>query len=99
MNRMQSKMLAGALGALILMTGSARAGYMTAGAATPSYPSSPRVGGYVGGQTASGYYGGYILTEPTRSYRSSAGSFTKHRANPAYDPSGRHDGLARPWLR
>src|SRR5262245_49101821 len=45
------------------------------------------------------YYGGDSSSAPARSYTPSSGSMMRDRISSSSDPSGRHDGLARPWLR
>jgi hypothetical protein len=94
--------LYGVLGAIGFGTTSAQAQYMGS-APAPSYY-APSVsyygrGYYVAPQPAARYYGNYYFSAPARSYRPSSGSFTRGRVPSSYDPSGRHDGLARPWLR
>jgi hypothetical protein len=55
---------------------------------------APSGGYYYTPQPARTYYAPRFYA-PAPAYRSSAGS----RRSVPYDPTGRHDGLARPWLR
>jgi hypothetical protein len=44
-------------------------------------------------------YGRSIDPAPVRSHTPSWARTVRHRVGSSYDPSGRHDGLARPWLK
>jgi hypothetical protein len=103
MNRMRSMMLASVLGAFGFGTTSAQAQYM-GGVPAPSYSYAPSAayygpGPYVVPQPAPRYYRGYYFSAPAWSYRPSPGSVMHDRVSSSYDPTGRHDRLARPWLR
>ena len=54
---------------------------------------------YAAPQPAPLYYGRYIDPAPVRSHAPSRGSIMRNRVASSYDPTGRHDGLARPWLK
>jgi hypothetical protein len=73
-------------------------------APAPSYSYAPSAGYYSAGsyvipQPVPPDYGGYFFSAPAWSYRPSPGSFMRNRVSSSYDPTGRHDRLARPWLR
>ena len=103
MNRVRMLLLAGVLGASGFVTTPAQAQSATS---TPTRRVSyvPSGGYYYGGysnaapQPAPLYYGRSIAPAPVRYYTPSWTSTTRHRAASSYDPTGRHDGLARPWL-
>ena len=102
MNRIRLFVLSGflALGGFALGASSAQAQSMGWGP-IPTYSYVPSGGYYSGGYSFAlqpatrGYY--YAAASPA--YRSPAWSMSHHvRAYSAFDPTGRHDGLARPWL-
>jgi hypothetical protein len=104
MNRVRMMLFAGVLGALGFGTTPAQAQSVTsAPIRRASY--APSGGYYYGGydyaapQPAPFYYGRPIEPVPVRSYTPSWASTARHRVGYSYDPTGRHDGLARPWLR
>jgi hypothetical protein len=106
MNRTRSMMLAAALGAFGFGTTSAQAQTQAMGGVpAPSYSYAPSAGYYVPGpyvvtQPAPRYYRGYdVFSAPAWSSRLSPGSVMHDRFSSSYDPTGRHDRLARPWLR
>ena len=100
MNRMRMILFGGVLGAL---------GFGTTPAQAQSVKSAPtrRVsyapsGGYyytATPQPAPLSYGRSINPAPVRSHTPSWASTMWHRVGSSYDPTGRHDGLARPWLK
>jgi DNA-binding beta-propeller fold protein YncE len=104
MNRVRMILFAGVLGAFGFGTTPAQAQSVTS---TPTRRVSyaPSGGYYYGGysnaapQPAPLYYGRSIDPAPVRSHTPSWASTMRHRVGSSYDPSGRHDGLARPWLR
>jgi hypothetical protein len=104
MNRVRMILFAGVLGASGFGTTPAQAQSVTS---TPTRRVSyaPSEGDYYGGysnaapQPAPLDYGRSIDPAPVRSHTPSWASTTRHRFAPSYDPTGRHDGLARPWLR
>src|SRR4051794_30619956 len=103
MNRMRLMVLSGLmmLGSLGLGTSSAQA--QSVGGTTPRTPRYYGAGG--------GYYGGYYFAPQAAPsynaprYSAPAAAYTAPARSPSrstsgnYDPSGRHDGLARPWLK
>ncbi len=104
MNRVRLAMLAGVLGfgGLGLGSSSAQAQYMGGTTAAVS-PYTAAGGGYYGGyyyapQAAPSYYG-YAPRYSTPAYRAPARGVGRARSYSNYDPSGRHDNLARPWLK
>ena len=104
MNRVRMILFAGVLGAFGFGTTPAQAQSVTS---TPirrvSYAPSgsyPYAGSYnATPQPAPLSYGRSIVPAPVRSHTPSWASTMRHRVGSSYDPSGRHDGLARPWLR
>lgn len=102
MNRVRLAMMAGVLafGGLWLGNSSAKAQYMGGNTATaPRF--NPSAGGYYGGyyyapQPAPSYYAPRYYA-PSPAYRAPARSMSRGRGYP--DITGRHDGLARPWLK
>jgi hypothetical protein len=106
MNRVRMMLLAGVLGAFGFGTTSAQAQSMGS-APAPSYSYVPSAGYYSAGsnvitQPVPRFYGGSVFSAPAWSYRPSRpspGSFMQNRVSSSYDPTGRHDRLARPWLR
>jgi hypothetical protein len=107
MNRVQMILFvfAGVLGAFGFGTTPAQAQSVTS-APAPGYSYAPRGGYYSYG----GYYhaaprpaphsnGRFNDPAPVRSRTPSWGSLMRNRFASSYDPTGRHDGLARPWLR
>jgi hypothetical protein len=103
MNRVRMILFAGVLGAFGFGTTPAQAQSVTS---TPTRRVSyaPSGGYYYGGysnaalQPAPLYYGRVINPAPVQSYMPSWASITRHPVSSSYDPTGRHDGLARPWL-
>jgi hypothetical protein len=104
MNRMRMILFAGVLGGFGFGTTPAQAQSLTSvPTRRVSYVSS---GGYAPGgysnaapQPAPLSYGRSIAPPPVRSQAPSWASTMRHRVGSSYDPTGRHDGLARPWLR
>jgi hypothetical protein len=104
MNRVRIIQFAGVLGAFGFGTTPAQAQSVTT-APTRRVSYAPN-GGYSSGgysntaaQPAPLSYGHPIAPAPVRSHTPSWASTMRHRVGSSYDPSGRHDGLARPWLR
>ncbi len=103
MNRVRLAMLAGVLGfgGLGLGSSSAQAQYMGGTTAAVS-PYTAAGGGYYGGYyyapRAAPSYSGYAPRYSTPAYRVPARSMSRGGGYP-HNPSGRHDGLARPWLQ
>jgi hypothetical protein len=104
MNRVRMMLFAGVLGAIGFGTTSAQAQIVTS---APVWRVSYAPGGgyyygwyyNVAPQPATPYYGRSIDPAPVRSHTPSWASITRDRVGSTYDPSGRHDGLARPWLK
>jgi hypothetical protein len=104
MNRVRMILFAGVVGGFGFGTASAQAQSVRS---TPirrvSYAPSgsyPYAGSYnAAPQPAPLYYGRVINPAPVQSYMPSWASTTRHPVSASYDPTGRHDGLARPWLR
>lgn len=101
MNRVRLAMVAGvlAVGGLGLGSSSVQAQYPGGNTATPRYYAPG--GGYYGGyyyapQPAPSYYAPRYYA-PAPAYRAPARSMSRGRGYP--DITGRHDGLARPWLK
>lgn len=100
MNRVQLAMLAGVLGfgGLGLGNSSAQAQYMGGPpAAAPRYTAAG--GGYYYAPQAAPSYYGYAPRYSAPAYRVPARGVGQARSYSNYDPSGRHDNLARPWLK
>jgi hypothetical protein len=102
MTRVRLMALAGALGAFGFASTSAEAQSM-GNAPAPRYSYLPGGGYYYGGfyyapQPAPGYYAPRYYA-PAPVYRAPASSASRGRNDSDYDPTGRHDGLARPWLK
>jgi hypothetical protein len=104
MNRVRMMLFAGVLGALGFGTTPAQAQSVTS-APTRRVSYAPSGGYSYGGydnaapQPAPLSYGRSINPAPVRSHAPSRASTMRHRVGSSYDPTGRHDGLARPWLR
>jgi hypothetical protein len=100
MNRVRMMLFAGVLGAFGFGTTPAQAKSMTS-APTRRVSYAPSGGYYYDAAPppAPLYYGRSINPAPVRSHTPSWASTKRHRVGSSYDPSGRHDGLARPWLR
>jgi hypothetical protein len=104
MNRVRMILFAGVLGAVGYGTTPARAQSVTS-APTRRVSYAPSGANYYGGyynaapQPALLSYGRSIDPALARSHTPSWGNSMLHRVGSSYDPSGRHDGLARPWLR
>lgn len=100
MNRLRMIMF-GVFGALGFVSASAQAqDMMSAPTRTHAYATSrfyyTRGYSYV---AAPRYSSRYIYPAPARVYTPPSRSITRSQIGSSYDPTGRHDGLARPWLR
>jgi hypothetical protein len=104
MNRVRMILFAGVLGAFGFGTTSAQAQSVTS-APTRRVSYAPSGGYSYGGydnaapQPGPLYHSRSVVPAPVRSHTPSWTSTVRHRVGSSYDPSGRHDGLARPWLR
>jgi hypothetical protein len=104
MNRVRLILFAGVLGAFGFVTTQAQAQSATS-APTRRVSYAPSGDYHYGGYDnaapppAPQYYGRPIDPAPVRSHTPSRASTMRHRVGSSYDPSGRHDGLARPWLK
>jgi hypothetical protein len=104
MNRVRMILIAGVLGAFEFGTTPAQAQSVTS-APTRRVSYAPSGGYSYGGYSNAApkpapiYHGRSIDPAPVRPHTPSPASTIRHRAGYLYDPSGRHDGLARPWLR
>lgn len=98
MNRVRSAMLAGvlAVGGLELGSSSVQAQYPGGNAATTPRYYAPGGGYYYAPQPAPSYYAPRYYA-PAPAYRAPARSMSQGRGYP--DITGRHDRLARPWLK
>jgi hypothetical protein len=100
MNRVRMLLFAGVIGASGFVTNSAQAQSVKSAPTRPvSYAPSGGYNDNAAPQPASLYYSRSIDPTPVRSHTPSWASIVRHRVAPSYDPTGRHDGLARPWLR
>jgi hypothetical protein len=104
MNRVRMILFAGVLGASGLGTTPAQAQSVTS-APTPRVAYAPSGGDHDRGSSSAApqpaplSYGRSIEPAPVRPHTRSWARTTRHRVGSSYDPSGRHDGLARPWLK
>jgi hypothetical protein len=104
MNRVRMILFTGFLGVFGFGTTPAQAqSVASAPARRVSYVPS---GGYYSGgydhaapQSAPLSYGRPITPATVHAYTPSRASTVRHSVGSSYDPTGRHDGLARPWLR
>jgi hypothetical protein len=99
MNRVRMLLFAGVLGAFGFVTTPAQAqSVKSAPTRRVSYAPSGGYNSNAAPQPAPLYYGRSINPAPVRSHTPSWASTMRHRVGSSYDPTGRHDGLARPWL-
>jgi hypothetical protein len=104
MNRVRLAMLAGVLATLGLGLGGslAQAQYMGGYTSTAPRYSASGLGYYSGYYYAPRSASSYLAPRyyaPAPAYQAPARSTGQGQGYSTYDPSGRHDGLARPWLK